>query len=145
MEQDGGATEDETTGGEAEFQEDPSLLRLSIDQVHQINAQRMKYIGLYVIWFVAQSYWLLTASLPGYTAVMAVSIILFIFYILFYSVLRAMAYPVLLIAAVFVMAFSPIPGLIIVVMVDRSISKVLRKGIEDAEAALAAAKANDAT
>jgi hypothetical protein len=52
---------------------------------------------------------------------------------------------VLLIAAVFVMAFSPIPSLIIVVMVDRPISKVLRKGIEYAEAALAAAKANDAT
>jgi hypothetical protein len=145
MEQDGETTGDEATDSEAEFQEDPSLLRLSIDQVHQINAQRMKYIGLYVIWFVAQSYWLLTASLPGYTAVMAVSIILFIFYILFYSVLRAMAYPVLLIIAIFVMAFPPIPGLIIVVMIDRSISKVLRKGIEDAEAAIAEAKTNDAT
>jgi hypothetical protein len=145
MEQDGGATEDETTGGEAEFQEDPSLLRLSIDQVHRINARRMKYIGLYLIWFAAQAYWLLASSPPGYAVVIAASVVLFMFYILFYSVLRAMAYPILLILAVFFMAFFPIPGLIIVVMVDRSISKVLRKGIEDAEAALAAAKANDAT
>ncbi len=152
MEQDGESTDGEATGGEAKFQEDPSLLRLSIEQVHQINAQRMKYIGLYVLWFAiwiaAQSIWMLTGSLPRPAFVaqlIAGFVILIPFYILFYSVLRAMAYPVLLILAVFFMALFPIPGLIIVVMVDRSISKVLRKGIEDAEAAVAAAKANDAT
>ena len=103
----------------------------------------MKYIGLYVIWFAAQAYWLLTGSLPGYAVVIAVSVVLFMFYVIFYSVLRAMAYPFFLILAVFFMAFFPIPGLIIVVMVDRSISKVLRKGIEDAEAAIAAAKGKE--
>ena len=147
MEQDSESTDDE-----AAIQEDPSLLRLSIGQVHQINARRMKYIGLYVLWFAiwiaAQSTWMLTGSLPRPVFVaqlIAGFVILILFYSLFYSVLRAMAYPVLLIAAIFVMAFSPIPGLIIVVMIDRSISKVLRKGIDDAEAAIAAAKANDAT
>jgi hypothetical protein len=74
MEQDG-----ESTDGEAEYQEDPSLLRLSIEQVHQINARRMKYVGLYVIWFAAQAYWLLTGSLPGYAVVFAVPIVLFMF------------------------------------------------------------------
>jgi hypothetical protein len=99
----------------------------------------MKYIGLYLLWFAAQAYaFFFMNGWPGFLIAIPSFAVLFVFFVLFYSVLRDMAYPALLIMAIFFMALFPIPGLLIVVMVDRSISKVLRKGIENAEAAIAA-------
>ncbi len=114
---------------------------LSIAQVHRINAWRMQYIVVYFVWLAIQVY--VTVLMPrdfnpGVVVVVAASIavtaaILFFWY-RFVSVLRAMRFSAMVYVPAAIVSLLPIPGVLIVAYLDRSIGRVLRKGLEAAEA-----------
>lgn len=109
-------------------------IRLSRADVVRIHSRRMQYLFAYfclcAFWIVAQA--LLGAGHPLTTLLQGIGLVLLVFfYHRFIFVLRAMGYRSLIIVPVCVFVFAPIPGLLVVLLLDRSFAKALRGAAPD--------------
>lgn len=127
-------------------QRQPQYMRLTVDRVRTINRWRMQYMLLYFGWFFLQTLVYLFAA-EGLSrnqiltlGIAATALIVF-FYVRFVGVLRAVGYSWLMIVPSCLLALLPIPGILVVVYLDRTIGKTFSKGMARAEEA---AKARDA-
>ena len=119
--------------------DDPRYLTLSLKKIDHINSMRGQYILLYLVWFVIQGYFLFTVgpdAPPNQILAVIATVMLVVFCVQFIRVLRSVGYPWPMWVATVFFAILPIPGLILVAYIDRGIGKSLRKGLDDAEAAL---------
>lgn len=98
-----------------------------------VPAKRIQYVVLYSLLALA---WILTriALLRGVSVPELVGIATIVIQILFYlrlvDVLIIMAFPVYMIIAICVFVFIPLPGIIVMVVLDRYISKMWIKADE---------------
>ena len=104
-------------------------IRLSQADVARIHSRRMQYLFAYfclcAIWVVAQA--LVGGGHPLTLLLQGIGIVLlFFFYHRFVYVLRAMGYRIILILPLCVLVLAPIPGLLVVLVLDRSFAKALR-------------------
>lgn len=114
---------------------DARSITLTRGQVVRIHSRRMQYMLLYLVPFVIFCVVQLGSapSINTLRVLGTVSVVfLAAFYVRFWQVLTAMAYPVPMRLVACAAVFLPIPGLLFLAYIDRTIAKALRKGEERA-------------
>lgn len=134
----------------AEPRRDPkSVIRLPLDSVDRINRWRVQYIVAYVLWFGVQLYLYVKyagnpeTNVPTLWEGAAATLLLIFFYIRFVGVLRMMGYVAWTYLPACLLAIMPIPGVLVVAYLDRTITKTLRKGLAAREEALKRESSNE--
>lgn len=108
-------------------------IRLTAGEVALIHSRRRQYLVSYGVVFLLQVYvqfglkgeappdlWL---RIVGFTC-------LGIFYVQFVRVLRTMGYPWSMWIPIGLLVFLPIPGVIVLAFMDRTMAKALRAGVQ---------------
>lgn len=116
----------------------PEYLRLTVERVRLINRWRMQFMVLYFGWFFVQTLvYLFAADGLSRNQILALGLVatalLLCFYVRFIQVLRAVGYSWLLIVPSCLLAILPIPGILIVVYLDRTIGKTFNRGMARAK------------
>ena len=119
-------------------QRQPQYMRLTLERVRTINRWRMQYMVLYFGWFFVQTLvYLFAAEGLSQSQILALGIagtvLMVFFYLRFVQVLRAVAYSWLMVIPACLLALLPIPGILVVVYLDRTIGKTFSRGMARAQ------------
>ncbi len=121
-------------------------LSLSVDDVRRINVRRGQYVIAYFVYFLSWSSVflkgdVLMASVPLIVGTVLVGATGLAFFLLrFVQVLQSMGHPWQMWFGACGLTLVPMPGLLVVAWMDRTVGKTLRAGIDQAKEAAAAAK-----
>ena len=106
-------------------------------QLQLRQQQRVHYEFAYLVMLGLQIYGQIKnsqGSPPGWGLVIVGFPIMLLFYLRFISVLNAMGYTWYMIIPVCAMVAVPIPGLLILIYIDRMIGRSIRAGLDEFEA-----------